>query len=124
MQTIELLPEPGIKKKFDLVIPSDVNRRVKVYSSEEGVNFSNNNQWNLLKSVYNKINGEFLVLKEDISKIILRVIDQDSNKIIHSFIIKSQPKKIIPLKTLSEEIKKGEKRIINLSYFNKKSIAT
>ena len=124
MQTIELLPEPGIKKKFDLVIPSDVNRRVKVYSSEEGVNFSNNNQWNLLKSVYNKINGELLVLKEDISKIILRVIDQDSNKIIHSFIIKSQPKKIIPLKTLSEEIKKGEKRIINLSYFNKKSIAT
>lgn len=33
-----------------------------------------------------------------------------------------QPKKILPLKTINERIQKGQRKVLSLTYFNKKSI--
>lgn len=77
MQSIELLPEPGIRKQFDLVIPSEINRQVKIHSSSKNVEFPQQ-VFNLSHSAYNKISGKVTVLTEEAEKIILRVCDKET----------------------------------------------
>lgn len=39
------MPEPGIRKKFDLTMPSETHRRIKLFSSNMNVSFPLQNEY-------------------------------------------------------------------------------
>lgn len=81
MKAIELLPEPGIPKHFEFFVPSEINRNLKIYSSDQNITFEKD-LFHVTKSAYNKVRGKFMALDDRTRKSVLWIYDNDTNKIV------------------------------------------
>ena len=121
LKTIELIPEPGISKGFELLIPSENNRLIKINSTSNIINFPKTH-YSLTSTSFNKIIGNLIIFESVKKKVIVNIIDEYTEKKLFSYLLFVFPKEINYVRVINETILKRKSSVISFNYFNKKSI--